>query len=277
MIRSPVVVVFVTLVACSSAALAASGRYTVTAPVPNASQRDILSVVTETRFNTGVQTVGDAIRSLLEPSGYVLSDAGADPALPILMDLPLPAIHRRLGPIRLDQALATLAGDAWRPVFDPVHRWVSFELRPEFRFNPVASGNPPPSAPEVFADAPVAAPLSPASPAAMPDSVSDAATGAQSFSESAPPPLPRNAQLSDLVSPDFRGLPLQIALEAILPGWRVDLFLLDPTRAESTVDLTGENTLVENVLEQIAERFGLTIYPYADRVPPILVVTDEQS
>jgi len=46
----------------------------------------------------------------------------------VLLDLPLPAIHRTIGPMTLDRALNTLSGEAFELIVDPVHRKVAFEL-----------------------------------------------------------------------------------------------------------------------------------------------------
>lgn len=267
------------------------GRYSVSAPGPTDAQRDPLAVVTTIRFPSTIHTIGDAIGHLLMPSGFQLApDRSVD--LQVFLDLPLPLIHRNLGPITIDQALGTLVGFPWTLVVDPLHRQVAYELSsgylsaqrglPEAVLSAVSL---PPSAdaPVVLAAASVPD-ISPASPASGPDSMSDAGTGAQSFFEGNQTPIratdsptPRlAAQLSDRISPDLRGLQLQAAIQAILPGWRIDLFLDDPSRVESTVDLNGENTTPEAVLEKLADRFGLQLYPYEDRVPPILVVTDEQ-
>ena len=54
------------------------------------------------------------------------------PSLSALLALPLPAVHRTLGPMRLDEALGALAGPAHTVVVDPVHRLVSFELRQRY-------------------------------------------------------------------------------------------------------------------------------------------------
>ncbi|MGH8612231.1 MAG: FimV/HubP family polar landmark protein [Gammaproteobacteria bacterium] len=68
---------------------------------------------------------------MLARSGYRLANNPAScPSLPALLAWPLPAVHRRLGPMRLDE---TLAGSAHYLVLDPVHRLVSFELREEYQ------------------------------------------------------------------------------------------------------------------------------------------------
>jgi type IV pili sensor histidine kinase/response regulator len=109
-------------------------RYTSIAPVATSGQKDPLSAVVSVNFTDRVNTVGEAINHLLLRSGYRLADISvSDPALPILLSLPLPVVHRKLGPIVLENALATLAGDAWELVVDPVNRLISFELLEQFR------------------------------------------------------------------------------------------------------------------------------------------------
>jgi conjugative transfer region protein (TIGR03748 family) len=109
-------------------------RYATVNPVATSEQSHPLSVVVTLNFTDQVHTVGDAIHHLLSRSGYRLADVSvSDPALPVLLDQPLPLIHRRLGPITIENALVTLAGDAWDLVVDPVNRLVSFELLDQYR------------------------------------------------------------------------------------------------------------------------------------------------
>jgi type IV pili sensor histidine kinase/response regulator len=110
------------------------GRYTSIEPVATSQQADLLSVVVTVNFTDQVNTVGDAMHHILLRSGYRLaSQVSSDPALPILLDSSLPLVHRTLGPIRIDNALSTLAGPAWDLVVDPVNRLVSFDLLEQYR------------------------------------------------------------------------------------------------------------------------------------------------
>ena len=84
-------------------------------------------------FPVDVVTVGDALATALYSSGYRLAATEeADASRDILMPLPLPDAHRRLGPMPLRLALQTLAGPAWRLLEDPVYRLVAFERCPNF-------------------------------------------------------------------------------------------------------------------------------------------------
>ena len=125
-----VVVAWITL---TSPLLVASeiqiGRYSLQSTAPTQEQADLLAVTTTVRFPEDVQIIGEAVRYLLQGSGYRLAGpAVIDPATQALLALPLPTAHRHLGPMALRQALATLAGPAFRLIQDPVHRLVSFEL-----------------------------------------------------------------------------------------------------------------------------------------------------
>ena len=105
------------------------GRYSVLRALPTAAQADLLSTTITVRFPERIQTLGEAVRYLLQRSGYRLADDHvANSATADLLGLPLPAVHRNLGPIMLRQALEALIGPVFRLVQDPVHRLISFEL-----------------------------------------------------------------------------------------------------------------------------------------------------
>lgn len=82
-----------------------------------------------TNIPQSVNSVGQTVEFLLARSGYVLADAAVlSEEAKVLLNLPLPAIHRKIGPMTLDKALTTLSGEAFELVVDPVHRKVAFEL-----------------------------------------------------------------------------------------------------------------------------------------------------
>ena len=104
------------------------GRYSLFATTPTEAQADPLQATITVQFPESVRTVGEAVRHLLQQSGYRL--AGPDAAGPesaYLFALALPAVQRSLGPMPLKRALETLAGPAFRLVEDPVHRLIAFE------------------------------------------------------------------------------------------------------------------------------------------------------
>lgn len=105
------------------------GRYSALRAMPTVAQADLLSTIITVRFSERIQMLGEAMHYLLQRSGYRLADHhAANSAITDLLALPLPAVHRSLGPILLKQALETLIGPVFRLVQDPVHRLISFEL-----------------------------------------------------------------------------------------------------------------------------------------------------
>ncbi len=111
------------------------GGYTIVVPVATAAQADPLQTMVTIRFpEPHITTVGDAMRYLLRHSGYHLAKSGsADPAMAALLDHLLPKVHRHLGPMTLQNMLATLTGTAYQVVVDPVNRLIAFDLGPAYR------------------------------------------------------------------------------------------------------------------------------------------------
>ncbi len=104
------------------------GRYSVIAAVPTEAQADLLATTLTIRFPERIHTLGEAVRYLLQRSGYRLAKIESiGPDTVNLFALPLPAVHRSLGPMTLRYALKTLAGPAFNLVQDPFHRLVTFE------------------------------------------------------------------------------------------------------------------------------------------------------
>lgn len=106
-----------------------TGRYTYVKNIPPVDQLNPLKVVIKTRIPQSVETVGQTVEFLLARSGYVLADKTVlSEEAKTLLSLPLPQVHRNIGPMTLDKALHTLSGDAFELVVDPVHRKVAYEL-----------------------------------------------------------------------------------------------------------------------------------------------------
>ena len=106
-----------------------TGRYTYVKNIPPVDQLNPLKVVIKTRIPQSVETVGQTVEFLLVRSGYVLADKTVlSEEAKTLLSLPLPQVHRNIGPMTLDKALHTLSGDAFELVVDPVHRKVAYEL-----------------------------------------------------------------------------------------------------------------------------------------------------
>ncbi len=104
------------------------GRYSMLATTPTKAQVDLLKTIVMIKFPEQIQTLGEAVRHLLQHSGYRLAKTESmHPDADRLFALPLPDIHRSLGPMPLRTALETLAGPAFVLVEDPVHRLVAFD------------------------------------------------------------------------------------------------------------------------------------------------------
>ncbi|EGJ6138328.1 hypothetical protein INB32_000394 [Salmonella enterica] len=106
-----------------------SGRYTLVNVKSADAQREPLNQLIDiTMPGQLVNSVGDGFRYLLFQSGYSLCGGyGADFAE--LLNRPLPAIQRKIGPMCLSEALQVVAGPAWRMSVDEVNREVCFVLR----------------------------------------------------------------------------------------------------------------------------------------------------
>jgi type IV pili sensor histidine kinase/response regulator len=101
------------------------GRYAWVELSPEPAQRDLMRQIIEVSIPPMLDAgVGDALRHVLQRSGYRLCETADAEAL---YRLPLPAAHLSLGPLTLRDALATLAGPAWELSVDDASRLVCFE------------------------------------------------------------------------------------------------------------------------------------------------------
>lgn len=104
---------------------ARTDRYTLVSMEAKSDQSRPLSTITNISLGREIGSVGDAINELLKGSGYRWqSQDGIDH---LLNELPLPEVVRNLGPIRLSDALQTLAGETWTLRTDNLNRIVWFE------------------------------------------------------------------------------------------------------------------------------------------------------
>ncbi|MCF6751936.1 PilL N-terminal domain-containing protein [Pseudomonas stutzeri] len=100
------------------------GRYTLVELIPTAAQQDLLLQIVDVSIpDTLNANVADALRHVLQRSGYQLCSGSETDALG---RLPLPAAHYHLGPLQLRDALLTLAGTARTLHVDHTARRVCF-------------------------------------------------------------------------------------------------------------------------------------------------------
>jgi len=105
-----------------------TGRYSMVSAAPTQAQSELLEATVAVQLPARIQTIGETVRYLLQRSGYRLAATeSTEPETLALFALPLPAVHRHLGPMTLREALETLAGPTFQLVQDPVHRLITFE------------------------------------------------------------------------------------------------------------------------------------------------------
>ncbi len=115
----------------SDDAVIQTGRYTERITEPGRNQFELLSVITWIRFPEEIKTVGQAVRRILQGSGYRLATAQAiPPESQTMLQLPLPEIHRVFEAIPLGRILNTLVGPSFVLIEDPLHRLISFKNCP---------------------------------------------------------------------------------------------------------------------------------------------------
>ncbi|MDD2001995.1 PilL N-terminal domain-containing protein [Pseudomonas putida] len=103
-------------------------RYTLVSTRPTLEQRQPLFQLITVQIAPALHaTVGDALRHVLQRSGYSLCANRAE--VTTLFSRPLPAVQHQLGPMALLDALTILGGPAWRLVIDPVQRSACYALR----------------------------------------------------------------------------------------------------------------------------------------------------
>ena len=108
--------------------LTQTGRYSVMAARPTAGQRDLLSVTRAITIPGDIDSVGEAFHWLLRDSGYRLADdAVLSEEARAMLELELPAVHRRFEPMPLQTVMGLMIGPAFYLIQDPVHRLIAFE------------------------------------------------------------------------------------------------------------------------------------------------------
>jgi len=116
-----------------------TGQFLTVQNAPLVAQQDLLQQAVQVRFPLSVISIKDAMTYLLKESGYGL--VAGDSFSESMLKNPLPLVDRNFGPITLEEGLTTLVGDNFQVLVDPVHRLISFRLKPTFTtlFNAGAS------------------------------------------------------------------------------------------------------------------------------------------
>lgn len=120
--------------AASAADTTRVGQYLSVKNEALAIQQDLLTQTFQVKFPANVKTVREAMQYILRFSGYALaSDSQLVTPVKAMLVLPLPLAHRALGPITLQDGLIALAGNTFTLLADPVHRLISFRLKPSLQ------------------------------------------------------------------------------------------------------------------------------------------------
>jgi conjugative transfer region protein (TIGR03748 family) len=106
-----------------------TGRYSYLVNGATAAQIDPLLTIIEVRLPHSLTSIEEAADYLLRRSGYCLMEPDSAEVRHLLR-LPLPDVHRHLGPMTLREALLALGGKAYALVVDEVYREIGFKIVP---------------------------------------------------------------------------------------------------------------------------------------------------
>jgi len=103
------------------------GRFTkIKTSLPHIHSNPLMTIVS-IKFPPSIKTIEQSIVYSLEQTGYSLSPLeNMSDETKILMNLPLPRIHRDFQFVSMENILKTLAGDAYSLLVDPVSRQINF-------------------------------------------------------------------------------------------------------------------------------------------------------
>ncbi|WP_049722396.1 PFGI-1 class ICE element type IV pilus protein PilL2 [Gilvimarinus polysaccharolyticus] len=108
-------------------------RYTLALMEPTRTSVNPLQTVVTAAFATNIITIGEAVDEVLDGTGYRVR-RNADQTHrgiyldSILLNQPLPAAHRELGPLPLIEILQVIAGSSWTVKGSDLSRTVTFSL-----------------------------------------------------------------------------------------------------------------------------------------------------
>jgi len=127
------IVLLTSLICPTVFALPSDGRYEIEPEGATTAQKDLLSQTIEMRFAPNVKTLGDAIATCLQWSGYRLVDpAKQSAALKQTLSKPLPVVDRVLKPMSLREALGILMGSPFTLVEDELERTINFAVKRQY-------------------------------------------------------------------------------------------------------------------------------------------------
>ncbi len=110
------------------------GRYLAVADSPQTDQQQLLQQQIQVRFPQQIVTIEQAMQFTLQFSGYRLENPKSMSVLvQSMLKQRLPEVDRNFGPMTLQEALTTLAGESFYLLVDPVHRLVAFKIKQKYQ------------------------------------------------------------------------------------------------------------------------------------------------
>ena len=94
-----------------------AGRYTIVKTGPDTAEAEPLRAIKLIQIPSHINDVYGALEHLLRETGYAINSQSLK-AKQIFSSLPLPAVHREMGPMTISEALHTLIGPAWSLTID---------------------------------------------------------------------------------------------------------------------------------------------------------------
>ncbi|MFT6834461.1 MAG: conjugative transfer region protein (TIGR03748 family) [Francisellaceae bacterium] len=112
-----------------------TSRYTMSEAGLNTYQKNLLQqTVTMTFPQHKVTTIDQAVKYLLRFSGYnLVPQSSQSAALKAILAQQLPESLRTLRNVTIEQGLSGLVGKPFQVLDDPIHRLISFRLRPSYQ------------------------------------------------------------------------------------------------------------------------------------------------
>ena len=106
-------------------------RYTTASAAPDIAQTDPLEAIVQVSLpRAGIATVGDAVAYVLLRTGYRLGpQQQSDSQASVVLAMPLPEVHRELGPYSVRTALSVLLGTPFELSIDRAQRVVSYRTK----------------------------------------------------------------------------------------------------------------------------------------------------
>lgn len=111
-----------------------NSRYVTLNTKPLAEQVNPLLAITQYKFPSQINTVGEAIEIVLHQTGYeLIEESKQTKYVQLSLKKPLPVTVRSLGPLKTSDALEVLMGkNVFQLVEDPLNRKVDFKIKKEY-------------------------------------------------------------------------------------------------------------------------------------------------